>query len=70
MFKSSAKDDRGHTTAEYAVGTVGAACIGCILIQTGQSDWFLDLIKDILLRIEIVADGVGLDPTMPRIGIR
>jgi hypothetical protein len=68
MFTSLGSDS-GQSTAEYAVGTVGAACIGCILIQCGQSDWFLDLVQSILFRIGLVVDGVGLDPTIPRLPV-
>lgn len=46
------RPDTGQATAEYAVGTVGAACIGCVLIACGESDWFLDLIQSILFKIQ------------------
>lgn len=39
------------TTAEYAVGTVGAACMGGILIIVCQDDWWLNLVQAILDRI-------------------
>ncbi|MGH3360519.1 MAG: DUF4244 domain-containing protein [Nocardioidaceae bacterium] len=53
MSKRHGSSDAGYTTAEYAVGTVGAACIGCLLIQTGQSDWFIELIQHIIERIRM-----------------
>jgi len=45
------RDERGMTTAEYAVGTVGAACMGGILIIVCQDDWWLNLVQAILDRI-------------------
>lgn len=43
--------ERGMTTAEYAVGTVGACSIGSVLVKVAQSDWFGDLIKGVLEKI-------------------
>lgn len=45
-----ARDDRGMTTAEYAVGTVGACGLGGVLLQIAQSDWFSTLVQDIIGR--------------------
>jgi hypothetical protein len=42
------------TTAEHAVGTVGAACMGGILILLCGQDWWLDLITSIFDRIASV----------------
>ncbi|MFT4187048.1 MAG: DUF4244 domain-containing protein [Aeromicrobium sp.] len=39
------KDERGMSTSEYAVGTVGACSIGGVLVQIAQSDWFNDLLQ-------------------------
>ncbi len=46
-----AHDDKGMTTAEYAVGTVGACGIGGVLLQVAQSDWFGTLVQDIIGRV-------------------
>ncbi len=45
------RDERGMGTAEYAVGTVGAACLGGILIIVCQDDWWLHFVQTILDRI-------------------
>lgn len=41
----------GMTTAEYTVGTLGACTIGGVLVKIGQSDWFGDLVRDVINRI-------------------
>ncbi len=46
-----ARDERGMTTAEYAVGTVGACGLAGVLLQIAQSDWFGALVQDIIGRI-------------------
>lgn len=43
----SARDESGMTTAEYAVGTVGACSVGGLLVKVAQSDWFNDLIREV-----------------------
>ena len=43
--------ERGMTTAEYTVGTVGACTIGSVLVKIGQSEWFGNLIQGVLERI-------------------
>ncbi len=45
------RDDSGMTTAEYAVGTVGACGLGGVLLQIAQSDWFGTLVQDIIGRV-------------------
>lgn len=45
------RDERGMSTAEYAVGTVGACTVGGVLVKIGQSEWFGDLVRDILSNI-------------------
>jgi hypothetical protein len=42
------RDDRGLTTAEYAVGTVAAAGLGGLLIKLLTSDWVRDLIWNLI----------------------
>lgn len=44
-------DERGMTTAEYAVGTLGACSIAGILVKIAQSDWFGDLMQDLIEKI-------------------
>ncbi|MBP3223090.1 MAG: DUF4244 domain-containing protein [Actinomycetaceae bacterium] len=41
----------GMTTAEYAVGTVGATGIAGILIWLVQQDWFKELIGNVFRNI-------------------
>lgn len=45
------KAERGMTTAEYTVGTVGACTIGGVLVKVGQSQWFGDLVQSVLEKI-------------------
>ena len=45
------RSDSGAATAEYAVVTVAAAGLGGLLIKLLTSDWFLELIKQILAMI-------------------
>jgi hypothetical protein len=43
--------ERGMTTAEYTVGTLGACTIGGVLVKVGQSEWFGDLVEDLIQKI-------------------
>jgi hypothetical protein len=43
--------ERGMTTAEYTVGTLGACTIGGVLVKIGQSEWFGELVKDLINKI-------------------
>lgn len=43
--------ERGMTTAEYTVGTVGACTIGGVLVKVGQSQWFGDMVQNLLEKI-------------------
>ncbi|WP_332644693.1 DUF4244 domain-containing protein [Aeromicrobium sp.] len=45
------RTERGMTTAEYTVGTLGACTIGGVLVKIGQSEWFGDLVKDLINKI-------------------
>ncbi len=55
----SSLDERGQATAEYAVGTIGAACIGCVVWQLFGEDstgWFqavFDQLRDIGERLRL-----------------
>ena len=42
------RDDAGMSTAEYAVGTVGACGLGGVLVKLAQTDWFNGLVKNII----------------------
>jgi hypothetical protein len=48
-------DERGMTTAEYTVGTLGACSVAAILIKLAQTQWFGDLVKDLLSNITGIA---------------
>jgi len=43
--------ERGMTTAEYTVGTLGACTIGGVLVKVGQSEWFGRLVEDLINKI-------------------
>jgi hypothetical protein len=45
------RDERGMTTSEYAVGTIGACTVGGVLVQIAQSDWFSNTLQSIFNRI-------------------
>jgi len=49
--------ESGATTAEYAVGTLGAVSLASIHIALGVDPWFAHLLWD------LVRD--ALDPTLP-----
>lgn len=40
--------DVGATTAEYAVGTLGAVSLAAILIRIGVDPWFAEFIGDVI----------------------
>lgn len=42
------RDETAMSTAEYAVGTVGACTVAGVLVHLGGQDWFVDLIRSIL----------------------
>ena len=45
------RSEEGMATAEYAVGTLGACTIGGVLVKIGQSEWFGELVRDVLDKI-------------------
>ncbi len=51
MNKYRLRAERGMTTAEYTVGTLGACTIGGVLVKIGQSEWFGDLVKGLINKI-------------------
>lgn len=55
MEHTCTTDESGMTTAEYAVGTLGACSIAAILIKLAQSPWFGELIKGLLEKIPGIA---------------
>lgn len=46
-----ARSEWGMSTAEYAVGTVGACTVGGVLVKVGQSEWFGSLVQDVISKI-------------------
>ncbi|UPK75504.1 DUF4244 domain-containing protein [Nocardioidaceae bacterium SCSIO 66511] len=48
MNPSGTPSDRGQATAEYAIGTVGAAGLAGVLVHLAGGDWFRGLIEQIL----------------------
>ena len=55
MEATREKNEEGMTTAEYAVGTLGACSVAAILIKLAQTPWFGSLIKDLLSNITGIA---------------
>lgn len=51
MKKLLNRAEAGMSTAEYAVGTLGACTIGGVLVKIGQSEWFGDLVKGMFEKI-------------------
>jgi hypothetical protein len=51
MRKLIGRGDRGMSTVEYSVGTLGACTVGGVLVKIGQSEWFGDLVKSVIDRI-------------------
>ena len=47
--------EQGMTTAEYAVGTLGACSIAAILLKLAQTPWFGELVKSLLGNIPGIA---------------
>lgn len=45
------RSEQGMSTAEYAVGTVGACTVGGVLVKIGQSEWFGDLVREIITKV-------------------
>ncbi len=43
--------EEGMSTAEYAVGTVGACTVGGVLVKIGQSEWFGEMVREIITKI-------------------
>lgn len=67
----SARPDHGMATAEYAVGTLGAACVAGVLVQLGTSDWFGDQLMEVLRRaLDPVALLELVRGSMPFTGLR
>lgn len=54
-----ARDEAGLTTAEYAVGTLGACTIGGVLVEVGRSDWFGNLVQDVIGQIPQLIPSIG-----------
>lgn len=50
--------ERGMTTAEYTVGTLGACTVGGVLVKIGQSEWFGGLVQGLLEKIPGLIPGL------------
>lgn len=46
--RGTRRDERGMTTSEYAVGTVGACGVAGVLYELANSDWFNNLFRDVI----------------------
>ncbi|MGQ2913042.1 DUF4244 domain-containing protein [Aeromicrobium sp.] len=53
--RHGARREHGMTTAEYAVGTLGAATCAAVLVHLGADGWFFDQLREVFAR--------ALDPT-------
>ncbi len=63
--------DDGTTTAEYAVGTLGAVTCAAVLLRLGTDGWFLDELRDLLVRaLDPVALVEHLRRVRPWTGLR
>lgn len=47
-MSGAAPSDVGATTAEYAVGTLGAVSLASILVYLGVDPWYAELIWDVI----------------------
>ncbi|KQY58119.1 hypothetical protein ASD11_00125 [Aeromicrobium sp. Root495] len=72
-LQSSRLDERGMTTAEYSVGSLGACVVAAVLVRLTQGEWFQDLFSSIIrsaldpLRlVELVRDGLPFTPLRGR----
>jgi hypothetical protein len=45
------RDERGMTTSEYAVGTVGACGVAGVLYELAKTDFFQNLLSDVIGQI-------------------
>jgi hypothetical protein len=50
-WSSRTRGDEGMTTAEYAVGTVGACGLAGVLIKMVESEWFGDLVQNVIGKV-------------------
>lgn len=51
MRNITRRAERGMSTVEYSVGTLGACTVGGVLVKLGQSEWFGDLVKSVIDQI-------------------
>lgn len=58
--KRDERDERGMTTAEYAVGTVGAVTAAGALIWIFQEPWFRELLMAVIKAIILLVTGIDL----------
>jgi hypothetical protein len=63
----TSRTDRGTSTAEYAVGTLGACTMALVLYRLGTDGTWWDLIADI---VREALSWRNIFERMPRLGIR
>ena len=51
MRKIINRAESGMSTVEYSVGTLGACTVGGVLVKLGQSEWFGNLVREVISRI-------------------
>lgn len=49
--RSRRGDERGMTTSEYAVGTVGACGVAGVLYKLADTDFFQNLFSDVIGKV-------------------
>ena len=49
--RHQSRAEQGMSTAEYAVGTVGACTVGGVLVKIGQSEWFGEMVREVITKI-------------------
>lgn len=49
--RAARRNERGMTTSEYAVGTVGACGVGGVLYELASSGWFQNLLEGVIGKV-------------------
>jgi len=65
LLTPSPRCDTAMATAEYAVGTLGAGCIGCIILQLYGDDTFVELFRIIFSQVQLLVDALETTPILP-----
>jgi hypothetical protein len=58
LIRNLRRAERGMTTAEYTVGTLGACTVGGVLVKISQSEWFGTLVQGLLEKIPGLIPGL------------